>query len=375
MLAGPRGVGGLTLDAAIRSKKLVVMLGTGGVGKTTISAATALEASRHRRTLVLTVDPARRLADALGVKLGSEIVNVGPNLDALMLDTKAALDALVKRYAPSADTLGRIFSSRFYEQLSDAFAGSEEFVAMGTLHDLVADGRYDVIVVDTPPSTHAIEFLRVNKKLIRVYESGVVKYLFKPTRFLRLGGGYMMNVLSRWTSSEYIEEMAEFMTTFDQMFSDMETRVRAIDAVLADPTRTSLHIVSTAEEESVPHTARLYHEVTDGLGLPIDSCIVNRHYPRLKGLEVQGALADPAYHAGAIRRLVDATNASAGDASRFVEDAIRAGRFYEALAADHEKYGNTLRDRVPVPFRFVPAMHGSVHDLQGLERVRAALFD
>ncbi|HUR69010.1 MAG TPA: ArsA-related P-loop ATPase [Candidatus Thermoplasmatota archaeon] len=365
----------MTLSEALRTKQLVVMLGTGGVGKTTISAAAALEASRDRRTLVLTVDPARRLADSLGVKLGSEIVHVRPNLDALMLDTKAALDALVRRYAPSADTLGRIFGSRFYEQLSDAFAGSEEFVAMGTLHDLVADGSYDVIVVDTPPSSHAIEFLRVNKKLIRVYESGVVKYLFKPTRFLRLGGGYMMNVLSRWTSSEYIEEMAEFMSTFDQMFADMETRVRAIERVLADPARTSLHIVSTAEEESVPQTARLYREVTGGLGLPIASCIVNRHYPRLKGLEVARALGDPAYHAGAVRRVTHATGAAPDAAARFIEDAVRAGLFYEALAADHEKYEAALRAQVPAPFDVVPAMPGSVHDLAGLERVRAALFD
>ena len=364
----------MSLTDAIREKQLVVMLGTGGVGKTTISAATALEASRHRRTLVLTVDPARRLADALGVKLGSEIVTVRPGLDALMLDTKAALDALVKRYAPSADTLGRILTSRFYEQLSDAFAGSEEFVAMGTLHDLVADGRYDVIIVDTPPSSHAIEFLRVNAKLIRVYESGVVKYLFKPTRFLRLGGGYMMQVLSRWTSSEYIEEMAEFMTTFDQMFADMEARVRAIDRVLTDPTRTSLHIVATPEEESVPHTARLYRDVTQGLRLPISSCVVNRHYPRLKGLEVQHALSDPAYHAGAIRRLADATGASAPDAEAFLADAIAAGTFYQALAEDHDKYAQRLREEIPVPFDLVPAMHGSVHDLAGLERVRAALF-
>ena len=364
----------MTLAEALRTKQLVVMLGTGGVGKTTVSAAAALEAARHRRTLVLTVDPARRLADSLGVKLGSEVVNVRPNLDALMLDTKAALDALVKRYAPSADHLGRIFSSRFYEQMSDAFAGSEEFVAMGTLHDLVADGRYDVIVVDTPPSSHAIEFLRVNKKLIRVYESGVVKYLFRPTRFLRMGGGYMMGVLSRWTSSEYIEEMAEFMTTFDQMFQDMETRVRAIDAVLTDPSRTSLHIVATAEEESVPHTARLYRDVTQGLGLPVTSAVVNRHYPRLRGTEVAQALGDPAFRAGALKRVSRATGAGEAAAAAFLDDAMRAGRFYEALAADHEKYGDRLRQEIPVPLDFVPAMRGSVHDLAGLERVRAALF-
>jgi len=365
----------MSLQEALRTKQIVVMIGTGGVGKTTVSAAAALEAARHRRTLVLTVDPARRLADSLGVKLGSEVVNVRPNLDALMLDTKAALDALVRRYAPSADALGRIFGSRFYEQLSDAFAGSEEFVAMGTLHDIVADGKYDLLVVDTPPSSHAIEFLRVNRKLIRVYESGVVRYLFKPTRFLRLGGGYMMNVLSRWTSSEYIEELGEFMTTFDQMFSDMEKRVRAIDAVLSDPARTSLHIVSTAEEESVPQTTRLYRDVTSGLGFPIDSCVVNRHYPRLKGLEVTRAMADPAYHAGAVRRVAAATGASAEDARLFVDDAIRAGGFYEALAADHEKYEAALRAAIPTSFHVVPAMAGSVHDLVGLERVRAALFD
>lgn len=365
----------MSLPDALRTKQIVVMLGTGGVGKTTISAAAALEASRHRRTLVLTVDPARRLADSLGVKLGSAPVNVGPNLDAQMLDTKAALDTMIRRYAPSADALSRIFGSRFYEQLSDAFAGSEEFVAMGALHDIVADGKYDVIVVDTPPSSHAIEFLRVNRKLIRVYESGVVKFLFKPTRFLRLGGGYMMNVLSRWTSSEYIEEMAEFMGTFDQMFADLETRVRSIEAVLNDPARTSLHIVATAEEESVPNATRLYRDVTNGLALPIDSCIVNRHYPRLKGIEVARSVADPAFHAGAIRRISSATGANVADASRFLDDAIMAGSFYEALAADHEKYEAALRAAVPAPFHVVPAMAGSVHDLAGLEKIRSALFD
>lgn len=364
----------MSLHDALRTKQVVVMLGTGGVGKTTISAAAALEASRTRRTLVLTVDPARRLADSLGVKLGSEVVNVQPNLDALMLDTKAALDALVRRYAPSADTLSRIFGSRFYEQLSDAFAGSEEFVAMGTLHDLIADGQYDLIVVDTPPSSHAIEFLRTNKKLIRVYESGVVKYLFRPTRFLRMGGGYMMNVLSKWTSSEYIEEMAEFMVTFDQMFADMEGRVRRIDAVLNDAARTSLHVVSTAEEESVPQTTRLVRDVTEGIGLPIDSLILNRHYPMLKGLEVTSALGDPAYRAGAIRRIGSATGASERDAAQFLDDAMMAGSFYQALAADHHKYEQALRAKVQVPFHIVPALAGSVHDLDGLERVRASLF-
>lgn len=364
----------MSLEQALATKKLVVFLGTGGVGKTTIAAASALQASRTRKTLVLTIDPARRLADSLGVKLGSEVVNVQPNLDALMLDTKAALDAMVTRYAHDAKTLHRIFQSRFYEQLSDAFAGSEEFVAMGALHDLMVDGRYDLIVVDTPPSAHAVEFLKVNRKLIRVFESGAVKYLFKPTRFLRLSGGAIMQVLHRWTSNDYVEEMAEFMVTFDQMFRDMEVRVRTIDAILNDPSRTSLHLVATAEEESVPRAAALYRDVTRELGLRVESVVLNRFHPRLPGMEVTGMLEDPAFRAGSVKRIATAAHAAPDAAERFLDDAIKAARFYDGLARDQERYAAKLRADMPIPVRAVPAMRGSVHDLAGLERVRAAMF-
>ncbi|HEX2022714.1 MAG TPA: ArsA-related P-loop ATPase [Candidatus Thermoplasmatota archaeon] len=365
----------MTIARQLATRRLVVFLGTGGVGKTTIAAASALQAARMgRRTLVLTIDPARRLADSLGVKMGSEAVRVRENLDAMMLDTKAALDALVTRHAKSPETLRAILASRFYEQLSDAFAGSEEFVAMGALHDLLADGRYDVIVVDTPPSSHAVEFLKVNRKLIRVYESGVVKYLFRPTRFLRVGGGGMARVLARWTTSEYVQEFGEFMTTFDEMFADMEARVRRMDEIVTDPSRTSLNLVATAEEESVPNAARLYREVVEGLRLPVSACVVNRAYPRLRGMEITTMLDDPAYRAGARRRLADAARADDGEAEAFLRDAVEAARFYDALATDHERYAARLREGVPVPSLTVPAMPTSVHDLAGLERVREALF-
>jgi anion-transporting ArsA/GET3 family ATPase len=272
----------------------------------------------------------------------------------------------VRRYATTPETLSRILRSRFYEQLSDAFAGSEEFVAMGTLHDLVADGNYDVIVVDTPPSRHAIEFLRVNRKLIRVYESGVVRWLFKPTRFLRLGGGYVANALAKWTSSEYVEEFAEFMVTFDQMCQDMERRVRAIDAVLAQPARTSLNVVATAEEESVPQAARLYEAVTRELRLPIQTCVVNRyHAPLAHGLP--GHLTDP-------EMLRKRLGVDRDDAEKFAEDARVATHFYSLIASDQAKYAAQLRQRIPVEVVTVPMLPGSVHDLASLEKVRAALF-
>jgi len=363
------------LEDQLAMKQLVVFLGTGGVGKTTVAAAAAYHASQGRKTLVLTIDPARRLADALGVKLGSEPVEVTPNFHAQMLDTKAALDKLITRYAPSPEVLRRIFASKFYQQLSDAFAGSEEFVAMGTLHDILQDGKYDLVVVDTPPSKHAVDFLATNAKLIRVFESGLVKYLFKPTKFLRLGSGYLANVLARWTSQEYLKEVADFMGTFDQMFLDMEKRVRAMQAILVDRQRTSLNIVTSAEYESIPMTQGLYNEVTKELKLRVDACIVNRYLPRLKGMEaVVDLREDKAFRQGAVRRVTEATGANAEDAEAFILDAVRAAQFYEVLATQHETNVRALQASVSAEFHFIPALPHSVHTLEGLRAISEHLL-
>jgi anion-transporting ArsA/GET3 family ATPase len=179
---------------------------------------------------------------------------------------------------------------------------------------------------------------------------------------LRLGGGYMAQMLARWTSSEYVSEFAEFMTTFDQMFQDMEVRVRTMDDVLSDAHETSLNLVSTAEEEAADQTARLYDEVTRALAMPISACVVNRAY--LPAPPPPSDLATLARKHGA----------SAEDAASFARDADEAARFYAALAEDHARYAAWLRERIAAPVAVVPALAGSVHDLGGLEKVRSALF-
>ncbi|HVL48807.1 MAG TPA: ArsA-related P-loop ATPase [Candidatus Thermoplasmatota archaeon] len=362
----------LKLADQILARKLVVFLGPGGVGKTTLAAAAALEAARRgRKTLVFTIDPARRLADAMGVKLGNEPSNVKPNLDAMMLDTKAALDGLVARHAPSPETMKRMLASRFYAQLSDAFAGSEEYVAMGALHDVVKEGGYDLVVVDTPPSRHAVDFLRVNEKLIRVFESGVVKYLFRPTRVLRMGGGYVAGTLAKWTSAGYLDEVSDFLTTLDPMFVAMEERVRRMQGVLRDPTTTSINLVATAEAASVPLALDLAREVERDARLEVAGVVVNRFYPRLPGLADARMLVSDGAAATALAR---ATGASASDAAAFLEDAAVAATLYDAVAREHERRVEELRAGIRASFALVPAHAGSIHDLDGLEKVRARLF-
>ena len=365
----------MRIEDQLAERTLVVFLGQGGVGKTTVAAAAALEASRARRTLVLTIDPARRLADALGVKVGAETVEVKPGLDAMMLDTKVALDRLIERYAPSPETLKRVMTSRFYHELSNAFAGSEEYVAMGALHDILEEGGYDVVVVDTPPSRHAVDFLEVNRKLIRVFESGAVKWVFKPTRFLRVGGGRVAEALAKWTSADYLREMAEFMTTFDQMFLDMEERVRRIEGILRDRRRTGLNIVTSPESENVPGALELHEEVTERVGLVVEACVVNRAWPRLRDLERAEEMRTPGkVRDGAARFVAEAARASPQDAARFVTDAFRAAEFYDAIAAEHAANLQALRSALPGPFHVVPALAHSVHSLETLEQVRVHLF-
>ncbi len=367
----------MKLADQLATRELIIFLGTGGVGKTTVAAAAALEASKTRKTLVLTIDPAKRLADSLGMTLGNNVVEIAPNLHAHMLDTKAAMDELIGRYAPSPETMKRIYESRFYQELGSAFIGSEEFVAMGALHDLLQDSDYEVIIVDTPPSKHAVDFLNVNKRLLRVFESGLVKFLFKPTRLLRVGGGYMANMLSRWTSREYLEEISEFMMTFDEMFLDMESRVRTMNAIFADPSRTSLNLVTGTEVEHVSMTRVLHEEITRDVGLPVAACVVNRYYPRLNGMETTRELAKTGdFRSRAIDLVTSHAHVDEASAERFLDDAVHAAAFYEIIAREQDANVAALkRAFAGVDFSHVPNQPTSIHDIEGLRSIGRFLVE
>jgi len=246
-----------TLDELVRTKSVIVCVGSGGVGKTTMSAAIALRAAEvGKRVCVLTIDPARRLASAMGLTaLGNtesriaterlEAAGVGPpsgQLWAMMLDTKRTWDDLVTRFAMDPEQARRILANHYYQQISSALAGSQEFMAMEKLYELHESGKYDVLVLDTPPTRHALDFLDAPKKMMDFMDEGVLKLFLTPGRlgfgFLRSSSALMFNVLERVTGFEVLRDISDFISSFGGMYAGFRDRATKVEEFLrADRTR------------------------------------------------------------------------------------------------------------------------------------------
>ena len=238
-------------------RRVLVTVGTGGVGKTTIAAALGLAAARRgRRVLVLTIDPARRLADALGVpELGHEPRAIarehleGAGLDcpgelfAMMLDTKRTFDELVGRFAPDDDARARILANPIYANLTDALAGSREYSAIEKLHQLYDSGEYDLIVLDTPPSSHALEFLDAPRRLTGFLGSSALRLLLHPAaavgrtgfRLFRSGSELVLRGVERVTGLAFLTAISEFLLAFEAMLGGFRERAREVEVLLRDP--------------------------------------------------------------------------------------------------------------------------------------------
>jgi anion-transporting ArsA/GET3 family ATPase len=269
--------------------RVLVTVGTGGVGKTTVGAAIGLEAARRgKRALVVTIDPARRLADALGVgELGHEPrtlprkvlrkagIEGRGELVAMMLDTKRTFDELVSRYSPDEEALERILANPIYQNLTDALAGSREYSAMEKLHQLHSAGEYDLIVLDTPPSTHALEFLDAPRRLTGFLQSDFLKLLFRPAlamgrtgfRLFRFGSATVLRAMERLTGIGFLRTISDFLLAFESMLDGFTTRAAEIEALLRDPACGFVLVVGPDPEQArraLDFSARLQE---DGIGL------------------------------------------------------------------------------------------------------------
>jgi anion-transporting ArsA/GET3 family ATPase len=294
-VAKRRNAGGETsLEPLLAAKEIVICCGSGGVGKTTIAAAAAAMAAAHLggKVLVITVDPARRLANALGLeRFGNVETQVPPELFAkagveprgelwaAMLDTKQSWDELVRSHAPEAATREAILANPLYENITGRFVQSHDYIAMERLYEIHASGRYDLIVVDTPPTRNAIDFLEAPERMADFFSSRLLRWLTVParSRVLSMASKPFYSVADRILGSKFLEDIAEFFLLFQTMYGGFVERAHAVTRTLADP-RTTFVVVSTLESAPVAE-AEFFIDALEERGLHLGAVVLNKVLP------------------------------------------------------------------------------------------------
>jgi anion-transporting ArsA/GET3 family ATPase len=360
--------------AILEDKRIVICAGSGGVGKTTTAAALAMGmAARGLRVAVITIDPARRLATSLGLDaLGNDPALVDParfaghgvemrgELWAMTLDAKRTFDDLIERLAPDARTRDEVLSNRIYQQLSNAVAGSQEFTAIAKLYELDAEGGFDLLVLDTPPSRNALDFLDAPDRLTGFFQGRAIRMFLRPAgiggKLLGRGTGVVFSLLKRVTGVDLLQDLSVFFRSLGGMIDGFTERATRVKALLDDP-RTTFLLVTSPEREPVQE-AIFFHRKLREAGMPFGGLVVNRlrEAPEHDGMLAAdlGALGDP------------------GLADRV----LRSARELRELATRDATSLVRLRDELgEPPTVVVPQLPGDVHDVDGLARVLGHLFD
>jgi len=348
------------LDAQLDGR-LCICVGAGGVGKTTLAASIALgRAARGERVAVITIDPAPRLARALGFEeLDGEpqLVAGAGELWAMRLDPKRTLDELITSLAPDAGTRDRALSNRVYHELSGAIAGSQEFSAVAKLYELDRDGSFDAIVLDTPPSRNALDFLDAPGRLLRFFEGRAVRMLLSQgglaTRVAGRASSPLLGVLARLTGGDVLREISAFIIAIGSMIDGLAARAAAVSALLEDPA-TDFVLVSSPRREAVEEAIAFADELARAQ-IALRALVVNRVHA-----DVAGLVAVPELEPLLGARLAALVQASVGDLA--------------ALAAADRAALRRLAGAFPAltPLA-VPELVLDVHDLAGLRRVAGYL--
>ena len=270
---------------ALHDAAIIVTCGPGGIGKTTSAAAiaTALASETSQRVLVLTVDPARRLADALGVAgIGNEPVRVASaagDLSVAMLDPQSSWDALIRRQAPDSETAERILRNVLYQNITRRFVQSHDYIAMERLFELVSMNRWDLIVVDTPPTRNALDFLDAPTRMADFFSSRFLKWLIAPTRssVTTMAARPLMYIADRILGAAFLADITEFFLLLNSMYDGFVERARNVSAVLTRDD-TKFVVVSTSERIPVSEAA-FFDEELRRRNLHVAGWLVNRLLP------------------------------------------------------------------------------------------------
>ena len=366
----------MNIAELLDGKRICICGGSGGVGKTTAAAAIAMgEAAAGRKVAVVTIDPAKRLANSLGLEeLGNEPRLVEPKLFAaagvempgelwaMMLDSKRTFDEVIDRLAPDARTRDEVLDNRIYKELSNAVAGSQEYTAMAKLYELDADGDFDLLVLDTPPSRNALDFLDAPDRLTQFFEGRALQVFLRPTgiatRLMGRGTGVVFSVLQRVTGVDLLQDLSIFFRSIGGMIDGFKERAQQVNRLLSDP-GTTFVLVTSPEREPIDEAIFFWRKLK-AARMPFGGVIVNRVHHDLAGHFEPAEVAD------------ELEAALGPKLARHVAENFRD---YHALARRDRENIERLTAKLERPrVIMIPHLDEDVHDIEGLQRIHRFLF-
>lgn len=377
------------LAELLSAKEMVVVCGSGGTGKTTIAAALGAQAAVAvgGRVLVLTVDPARRLATALGLgrlgldALGNHAVQVPVQAFAdagvecrgelwvAMLDTKAGWDELIRRHAPDATLRDTVLANPLYQNITGRFVNSHDYLAMEQLYDLHASGQYDLVIIDTPPSRNALDLLGAPGRMREFFGSRLLKWLTVPyrSRLFTMASKPFYQVADRILGSRFLQDIAEFFVLFQTMEAGFVARAKEVERLLTDDS-TAFVVVSTLEAAPA-REARFLAEELQQRRMPLGALVLNRTLPATvrqpAAVKAAAALADTAADTRLLTTLAKSTGAAADAVEHVLTEVAARFRDITVVAGREAERRRELEAVVPLT-AVVPTMPGDVHDVASL---------
>jgi anion-transporting ArsA/GET3 family ATPase len=389
------------LEPLLATKEIVIFCGSGGVGKTSVAAAAALTAATRLggKVLVLTIDPARRLASALGLEGFGNVEKQVPaealksagleprgELWAAMLDTKRSWDDLVLRHAPDEETAYRILENRLYTNITGRFVQSHDYIAMERLFDIHATGAYDLIVIDTPPTRNALDFLDAPNRMAEFFGGRLLRWLTMPYRMGGKRGARVLNVASRpfyqladrILGSQFLQDIAEFFLNFQSMYDGFAERARAVETLLHDR-RTTFGVVTTLEGSPL-REAEFFCEQLIAHKYHLGALVLNKTLPDYllspdgaRAAEVLISEAGPVAEALVADPAGAPELAEAGRTTRVLRTVGDSFRNFAVVAKRESELRGELA-RQPEVVATVPTFEVDIYDVAGLARIGEHLF-
>jgi anion-transporting ArsA/GET3 family ATPase len=367
-----------------------ILLGTGGVGKTTIAAALALAgASANLNTAVITVDPSERLRDALGLaRLGGQPTRIGARqlaaagldahlqLSAMMLDVSGAWDAIVERFVADPATRRKVFDNPFYKSLTAEFAGADAFAALQRLYDLHQTGAFELEVVDTPPASHSFEFLQTPARMIRLLDSRTARWLFTPSlsagriamKVASEAARFVVREIERFAGSNVLSTITDFFAAMAESMDAIVDRLQKTEALLHSPA-VKFVMVTTAEPDRIRQARELLSQM-DAEGLKLSAIVINRFLDERTWSAVADSTSRPLSHLAEISELRASVARDGAEANGFGRLVHHFEEYRERTLGEIERVAAFARDLPKgVKLAIAPEIEAGVRDLAALSRV------